>query len=213
MPPPEHPITVAIVEDNAGIRQEFQHLIARYPDLTCVGACRNASNALATLPAAAPEVVLMDIQLPDRSGIECTGRLKSLLPRTHILMFTICEESESILQALSAGAVGYILKSSPPDDIVAAIREAHRGGAPLTGLVARKVVENFHQSSPRTLEVEQLTSREKEVLQLLSRGCIDKQIANQLAISLQTVNSHLKHIYAKLGVRSRTEAVIKFIHV
>jgi DNA-binding NarL/FixJ family response regulator len=203
--------TVAIVEDNAGICQELEHLFSRAPDLRLVAVCRNAPTALRTLPACAPEVILMDIELPGQSGIECTGRLKVLLPQAQILMFTVHDEGEHIMNALAAGAIGYLLKSAPPDDILQAVRDARHGGAPMTGEVARKVIETFHRK-PAADDVAQLTFREREVVQLLTKGLLDKQIADQLAISLQTVNSHLKHIYAKLGVRSRTEAVVKFLH-
>lgn len=208
------PITVAIVEDNAGICQELQHVIRRAPDLRLGAVCRNTQSALRTLPEQPPDVVIMDIQLPGQSGIDCTTRLRTLIPETQVLMFTIHDESEYILKALEAGAIGYILKSAAPDDIIAAVREARNGGSPMTGEVARKVVETFHRdkpvtSAPAASPMAVLTSREREVVQLLINGCLDKHIAEHLSISLQTVNSHLKHIYAKLSVHSRTEVVVR----
>ena len=203
--------TVAIVEDNAGICRELQLALARASDLECVAVCRNVATALQHLPKCAPDVIVMDIQLPDGSGIDCTTSLAHVLPRTQILMFTICAETAQIMSALAAGAVGYILKDASSEEIIDAIREARGGGAPLTDEVARKVVESLHQNSTGGHCIAHLTQREREVLQLLSRGAIDKQIADQLAISLQTVNTHLKHIYGKLQVHSRTEAVVKYL--
>jgi DNA-binding NarL/FixJ family response regulator len=155
----------------------------------------------------------MDIQLPGQSGIECTARLKLVLPQTQILMFTIHAESELILQALRAGAIGYIFKSAAPEEILQAIREAKRGGSPMSGEAARKVVETFHREPAAALGIAQLTFREHEVMKLLAEGLADKQIADRLSISLLTINSHLKNIYPKLGVRSRTEAAIKYLNL
>jgi len=202
---------VAIVEDNAGICQELRRLIERTEDLVCIGACPNVATALRRIPALAPDVLVMDIQLPDGSGIDCTARLKPLLPRTQILMFTICDDRCEIMRALGAGAVGYILKDSSSDEIIAAIRETRNGGSPLTGEVARKVIESLHSSHATPHAAAQLTQREQEVLRLLSQGYFDKQISERLEISLLTVNSHLKHIYAKMQVHSRTEAIAKYL--
>lgn len=210
---PENPIRVALVEDGAGICRELQLMISAHSDLACVAVCRNRDAALARLPEAAPDVVLMDIQLGGGSGIECTARLKPLLPRAQILMFTICDDREQIVAALSAGAIGYLLKSSSADEIVAAIREAHHNGSPMTAEVARKVIETFHVRSIADVasddSISRLTAREVDVVRLLAKGYLDKQIADTLAVSTLTVNSHLKHIYAKLGVHSRTEVVVK----
>lgn len=205
------PTRVAIVEDNSGICRELQHLLATTGDLTCVAACRNVQTALETLPSCAPDVIVMDIQLPGRTGIECTAALKPLLPDAQILMFTIYDDREKIVRALSAGAIGYILKSSTPDEILDAIREAHARGAPMSNEVSRKVIETFHHQPAVHDEIQQLTPREIEVVGLLAKGFVDKQIAEQLAMSVMTVNSHLKHIYAKLNAHSRTEVVVKFI--
>jgi len=154
----------------------------------------------------------MDIQLPDSSGIECTAHLKPRLPNTQVLMFTIYDDNEQIFAALKAGAVGYLLKDSKPEELLAAIRETANGGAPMTAEIARKVITSFHRTSAQLDEFEQLTGREDEILELFSQGLLCKEIADRLGISLETVNSHRKNIYRKLHVRSRTEAVIKYLH-
>ena len=204
-------MTVAIVEDNAGICEELEEIIREDPGCSCVGVCRNVQTALRKIPALAPDVIIMDIQLPDGSGIECTARLKHLLPRTQIMMFTIYEDSEQIFRALEAGASGYLLKRTPPEAMLQAIREIMRGGAPMTGEVARKVIHSFRRTPTQSSDVEQLTPREVEVLELLAKGHLSKEIADRLTVGVETVNSHLKHIYEKLHVRSRTEAVIKYM--
>lgn len=202
---------VAIVEDNAGICHELEYLLGNEPDLTCVATCRNVGSALQILPGCSPDVIIMDIQLPDGSGIDCTAQLKPHLPHSQILMYTIYEDAGMIMNALTAGAIGYILKSAARDEIVAVVREARRGGAPLSGDVARKVVESLQATANRSYCVALLTQRELEVIGSLARGLSAKEIADQLAISLLTVNSHLKHIYGKLGVHSRTEALLKYL--
>ena len=203
--------TLAIVEDSAGICEELQHILAGAADLSCVGVCRNAASALARLPALAPEVIIMDIHLPDGSGIECTARLKRLLPGTQILMFTIHDDTEQIVRALEAGASGYILKNTPGPEILAAVRALRDQGAPMSSEVARKLVESFHRRPVPAAAAEALTPRESEILALLSEGLLYKEIGDRLAIKLDTVGTHVKSIYRKLHVRSRTEAVMKYI--
>ena len=205
-------ITVAIVEDNAGICEELRQIVSNAPGLACVCICRNAQTALRKIPDCRPDVVIMDIQLPDSSGIECTARLKPRLPNTQILMFTIYDDNEQIFAALKAGAVGYLLKDSKPEELLDAIRETANGGAPMTAEIARKVISSFHRTPAQIDEFEQLTRREDEILEHFSRGLLCKEIADRLGISLETVNSHRKNIYRKLHVRSRTEAVIKYLH-
>ena len=202
------PITVAIVEDNAGICEELQQIIAEDRDFTCVCVCRNFKTALTEIPRAQPNVIIMDINLPDGSGIEATRQLKLLLPRTQIMIFTIYEESEEIFRALEAGASGYLLKDTAPEELLLSIQDIHEGGVPMTGEVARKVIHSFHKTPAKT---ELLTTREEEILELLSQGYVSKEIASRLSISTETVKSHLKHIYDKLHVRTRTEAVIKYL--
>ncbi len=205
------PIRVAIVEDNAGICEELEQIVSAAPGLICVGVCRNLKTALQKIPPLTPDVVIMDIQLPDGSGIDCTSRLKRQLPNTQILMFTIYEDSEQICKALEAGASGYILKRSPADAIVRAIHEIKEGGVPMTGEVARKVIQTFRRSPSAADAKEKLTRREEDIMELLVMGCLSKEIADRLSIGIETVNSHLKHIYEKLHVRSRTEAVVKYL--
>lgn len=204
-------ITIAIVEDNAGIAEELEEIIRDDACCKCVGVCRNIQTALRKIPPLAPDVVIMDIQLPDGSGIECTARLKRLLPATQIMMFTIYEDSEQICRALEAGASGYLLKRTAPEVLLRSIHELKHGGVPMTGEVARKVIQSFRREPAGTVKLEQLTPREEEVLNLLAKGCLSKEIARQLSVSVETVNTHLKHIYEKLHVRSRTEAVIKYM--
>ena len=201
---------VALVEDNAGICEELEQIIAeQQPALTCVGVCRNFRTALQKIPLLMPDVIIMDIQLPDGSGIEATAKLKRQLPDTQIIMFTVHEDSELIYKALEAGASGYLLKRTAAQNLVKAIQEVKAGGVPMTGEVARKVIASFRK--PAAPPNETLTRREEEIMQLLVVGCLSKEIADKLSIGLETVNSHLKHIYEKLHVRSRTEAVVKYL--
>lgn len=202
--------TIAIVEDNAGICEELKHVIAGHPDLNCVGVCRNAETALQRVPLLAPDVVIMDIHLPDGSGIQCTSRLKRALPDTQILMFTIHDDTDQIVRALEAGASGYLLKDTGPREILAAIRDVRNHGAPMSRDVARRLVESFHKR-PVAEPMDPLTPRENEILRLLAEGLLYKEIGERLAIKLDTVGTHVKSIYRKLHVRSRTEAVMKFL--
>ncbi len=202
--------TVALVEDNGVICASLERVIAASEDLRCVGVSRNAEHALRTIPTALPEVVLMDIELPGISGIECTARLKRMLPNLRILILTVYKDSEQIFRALEAGASGYLLKRSSSDEILQAIRDVKEGGAPMTAEIAAKVVQSFHKAAPVNDRVQNLTARESEILGLLARGYVAKEIADQLGISYETVRGHLANIYEKLHVRSRTEAVIQY---
>jgi DNA-binding NarL/FixJ family response regulator len=199
-------IKVAIVEDNAALCEELQHVITRAPDLVCVCVCRNAEDALEHIPKAAPDVIVMDIQLPGASGIECTGALKRLLPQTQILMFTIRDDTDHIVKALEAGANGYILKDTEPAEIITAIRDVEKHSAPMSREIARKLVATFHR--PARDAHEPLTVRESEILTLLGEGLLYKEIGDRLAIKLDTVRTHIKSIYRKLHVRSRTQALL-----
>lgn len=204
------PTTVALVEDNAGICEELEQILAeQQPALTCVGVCRNVRTALQKIPQLAPDVIIMDVQLPDGTGIEATSKLKRMLPDTQIIMFTVHEDTEQIYKALEAGASGYLLKRTAAQNLVKAIQEVKEGGVPMTGEVARKVIASFRR--PSAPASEKLTRREEEIMQLLIVGCLSKEIADKLSIGIETVNSHLKHIYEKLHVRSRTEAVVKYL--
>jgi len=203
-------ITVAIVEDDTGIRRSLQWLLKSSPEFQCVAACKNVEEALRILPKAAPQVILMDINLPDRSGIECTARIKELLPSAQVVMITVYGDAEKVFNSLRAGASGYILKRATPERILQAIREVHAGGVPMSSEIARKVLSVFREP-PQATEDQNLSRREQEILELLSQGCANKEIAEKLSISIETVTWHLRHIYNKLHVRSRTQAALKFL--
>ena len=204
-------ITVAIVEDDAGIRQSLEWMLKSSPEFLCVAACKTVEEALRVLPKAAPQVILMDINLPDRSGIECTAAIKELLPSVQVVMITVYGDSEKVFNALRAGASGYILKRTPPEKILQAIREVQAGGVPMSAEIARKVLGTFRELVPAPTPDQDLSRREQEVLELLSQGCANKEIADKLSISIETVTWHLRHIYTKLHVRSRTQAALKFL--
>jgi DNA-binding NarL/FixJ family response regulator len=203
------PIRVALVEDHAPLRQQIAQLIGEAPGFECAGAFADAESALAGLPAVAADVVLMDIQLPKLSGVECVARLKDSLPDVPVVMLTAYDDSETIFQALENGASGYLLKRTPPADLLRSIRDVHRGGAPMNSHIARLVVQSFHRRGASPRPAENLTAREEEVLRLVAQGFINKEIADTLGISLETVRQHLKNCYAKLHVRTRTEAAMK----
>jgi DNA-binding NarL/FixJ family response regulator len=204
-------IKVSIVEDNRGTRESLTELLGRTQALRCVGAHPNGEEALRRIPAEAPDVVLMDINLPGMSGIECVARLKERLPKLQVLMLTTYEESDLIFDSLRKGASGYLLKNMPPSELVSAVEQVHSGGAPMSMQIARKVVNHFQQIKRPASDVEQLTKREQEILALLAKGYLYKEIADQLAITLSTVRAHLHTIYEKLHVQSRTQAVVKYL--
>jgi DNA-binding NarL/FixJ family response regulator len=205
-------IKVAVVEDDAVVRSTLIQLLNETEGFCCVAACATGEEAVAQLPGLRPQVVLMDINLPHMSGIECTRRLKEKCPRAQVLMLTVYEDSDYIFRALRAGATGYMLKRSEPDEVLTAVRDILQGGAPMTSQIARKVVQTFKESSPTLDPQVRLTRREEEILSCLCEGYSDKEIADKLGITVPTVRTHLTHIYEKLHVQSRTEAVIKFLH-
>ena len=205
------PLRIALVEDVPEVRQSWTRLISSFPDFQCVCTCTSAEEALRLLPGAKPDAVLMDIYLPRMSGIECTSRLKALMPQTRIVMLTAVDDEEMIFLALEAGADGYLLKRTKPADLRSALLDVISGGAPMTSEIARRVVESFRNRGKSREETVNLTAREEEVLTLLSKGYSNKEIAEQIQLSVDTVRSHLKHIYEKMHVRSRTEAVIRYI--
>ena len=204
-------IKVAIVEDNSEICDNLSQLLGESTDLSCICMCRNCRSALVKIPASAPDVIVMDIHLPDGSGVDLTARLKQLLPRLHILMYTIRDDDEQIFRALQAGAAGYLLKSTPPHEILGALREVVRGGGPMTSEIARKVIHSFYRPQSEIPQLDALTPRETAVMDLLIEGHASKEIADRLSVSVETVNYHLKQIYQKMHVRSRTEAVVKYL--
>lgn len=211
-PPPAKLTRVAIVEDTADICEGLEHVIGHSPEFTVVCTCRNAETAMRKIPLSAPDVVVMDIQLPDGDGISCIAKLKQMMPETQFMIFTVHDDTELIFKALQVGASGYLLKRTPPDMLLNALREVKNGGAPMTGEVARKVIQSFHKKPAPNVDLpEELTPREEEVMELLAEGYPAKEIAQRLSISADTVNAHLKHIYQKLHVHSRIEAVIKYL--
>jgi DNA-binding NarL/FixJ family response regulator len=204
---------IAIVEDNKVIRESLAAYVHMDPELRCVCACGSAEEALEKLPAVKPDVVLMDIQLPQQSGIECTAQLKQLLPTVRIIMVTVYGNPDLIFKALRAGACGYLLKRCTPEELITAVREVQQGGAPMSREIARKVIAAF-QDEPKPADtasdVENLSPREREILDLLTQGFADKEIADRLGVKHGTVRWHLQHVYEKLHVRTRTEAALKF---
>jgi DNA-binding NarL/FixJ family response regulator len=204
-------IKVSIVEDDRRVRESLAVLINGTAGFCCLGAFPNAEQALKQLPLAWPDVVLMDINLPEMSGIECTAKVKVLNPELQIIMLTVDVESEIIFKSLLAGASGYLIKQTPPAEILAAIADVHRGGSPMSSDIARKVVEYVQQSRSPAEGTTSLSKREHEILVCLSKGHQYKEIADELSISVSTVRTHLRHVYKKLHARSRTEAVVKFL--
>jgi DNA-binding NarL/FixJ family response regulator len=203
-------IRVAIVENKKAARESLARLVQSTPDFLCAGICATAEEALQELPGHQPEVVLMNIQLPKMSGIECTARLQRLLPSVQIVMVSVYENTEHIWAALRAGACGYLPKYCTSEDLVAAVREAHLGGVPMPREIARKVIAAFRQPmTTPAAEVEDLRPSEKKIFDLLAHGLANKEIASRLGLSASTVRWHLENIYRKLHVNSRTEAVLK----
>jgi len=202
-------INIAIVEDDNNIRTSLSLLISGSPGFNCVGSYKSSEEALLKINSSNVEVVLMDINLPNMNGIECTRHLKQKFPTIQIIMQTVYENSEMIFESLKAGASGYLLKRTRPSKILEAIEEVYNGGSPMSSQIARMVVESF-QVSTHIDESYNLTKREKEVLDYLSKGFRYKEIAEELFISMDTIRSHIRNIYEKLQVRSRTEAVLKY---
>ena len=203
-------IKVSIVEDDAKLRETLVRYFAGQSGFRCVRAYANAEAALADLPLHLPDVVLMDINLPGMNGIECVSRLRLVAPQLKIIMLTVFEEGEQVFQALSAGAFGYLVKSNRPAKILEAIREVFDGGSPMSGNIARKVVQSFQAQAQAHAETDALSARELEVLQSLSKGHTYKEISSNLGISLGTVRTYIQRIYEKLHVHSHAEAVMKF---
>lgn len=204
---------VAIVEDDRKAREIFVEWVNRAGGFRCVSDHGSAEDAIEVLPKGNPQVIFMDINLPGMNGVECVRKLKVLLPEAQFVMLTVYEDSDHIFQALQAGATGYLLKRTPRAELVAAMRDVHAGGSPMTTSIARKVVKAFHQASQPQPAVAELSTRENEVLQLLAQGFLYKEIADALNVAVPTVNTYIRRIYEKLHVRSRTEAVARFAHL
>ncbi|MBE0647022.1 MAG: response regulator transcription factor [Bacteroidales bacterium] len=205
------PIRIAIVEDDKTVREGLQMLLNGSPGYSCVAVFGSGEEALAGLPEISPDVVLMDINLPGINGIECILKLKELDLSMVFIMLTVFEDADAIFKSLSAGACGYLLKHTPPVKLLEAIQDVHRGGSPMSGEIARKVVQSFQHPTTKTSTSLILTKREEEILGFLAEGYFYKEIAASLNISVETVRTHIRNIYEKLQVRTRTEAVLKYL--
>jgi RNA polymerase sigma factor (sigma-70 family) len=205
------PTTISIVEDNDQLRSTLARVLNRAEDFQCLSQFANAEDALKRLPQEKPNVVLMDINLPGMNGVECVRQLKPLCPTTQVIMLTVYEDTENIFNALAAGAPGDMLKRTPRAELIEAIRDVLKGGSPMTTHIARKVVQSFQRSAASAQATEELSPRETEVLDCLAKGFLYKEIAEKLGISYETVHTYIRRIYEKLQVRTRTEAVAKFL--
>lgn len=201
-------ITISIVEDQREMRESLAEYLGNAPELRCVGAHATGEEGVRNIPKENPDVALIDINLPGMNGIQCVARLRKLLPRIQVLMLTTYDDGDLIFDSLRAGANGYLLKNLTQEEMVQAVRQVHAGGAPMSLQIARKVINHFHEAKPAS-ELEHLTGRELEILRLLAKGHMYKEIADQLAISMSTVRTHVSAVYDKLHVHSRTEAAIK----
>ena len=205
------PISVSIVEDNDQLRGTLARLLDRSEGFRCLSHYANAEEALKDLPQVRPDVVLMDINLPGMNGVQCVRQLKALLPQIQVMMLTVYEDTENIFNALAAGASGYMLKRTSSKELLEAIQDVQRGGSPMTMHIARKVVQSFQQTAATAQPTENLSEREQQVLDCLCQGLMYKEIAEKLGISYETVHTYIRRIYEKLQVRTRTEAVAKFL--
>jgi len=204
-------ITVSIVEDNDQLRGTLARVISRAEGFQCLSQHANAETALEALPRERPNVVLMDINLPGMSGVECVRRLKQLLPEVQVVMLTAYEDTENIFNSLAAGASGYLLKRTSSAELLEALKDVQKGGSPMTTHIARKVVQSFQKAGDSPTSTENLSAREQEILDCLSQGFLYKEIAEKLGISYETVHTYIRRIYEKLQVRTRTEAVANFL--
>jgi DNA-binding NarL/FixJ family response regulator len=202
---------IVLVEDQPDVSENWSRLINSFPDFTCIRTCISGEEAMREIPALQPDVILMDIFLPRMSGIECTARLKAILPNTQIIILTAMNDRELIFLALEAGADGYLLKRTKPADLRQALMDALEGGAPMTSQIARRVIETFRRKVKTQEKAVGLSAREEEILVLLTKGLSNKLIADQIGLSYDTVSSHLKRVYQKLHVNSRTEAVLRYL--
>ena len=205
------PISVSIVEDSDQLRGTLARVLSRAAGFSCVSQYANAEDAVKDLPQVKPDVVLMDINLPGMNGVECVRQLKKLLPGVQVMMLTVYEDTDNIFNALAAGASGYMLKRTPTAELLQAIQDVLKGGSPMTMHIARKVVQSFQKSRAPSATTENLSEREQQVLDLLSQGLIYKEIADKIGVSYETVHTYVRRIYEKLQVRTRTEAVAKFL--
>jgi DNA-binding NarL/FixJ family response regulator len=202
-------IRIIIIEDDEAVREGLRLLINGSTGYQCVAACRTAENALQLIPELLPQVALMDINLPGMNGIECVVHIKNNWPEIQVMMLTVFDNTEEIYKSLTAGATGYLLKKTPPAKLLEAISELVDGGSPMSGEIARKVVQTFAKPITQSIQESNLTSREYEILSYLAKGFLYKEIAAELFISIETVRTHIRKIYQKLQVRTRTEALLK----
>jgi DNA-binding NarL/FixJ family response regulator len=209
----KQPIRIALVDDSPDLRENITGYLEAFPEFKCVNTYASAESALAGLPRDEPDIVLMDINLGENvmDGIQCVRHLKVLLPKVQIVMLTVFEDSRKIFRTLAAGASGYLLKRQRPDELVAAIREVVAGGAPMSTPIARIVVKSFQSAPDHDQKVEELSERERQVLQGLAQGLVYKQIAEELDVSIHTVRNYIRRIYEKLHVRTGAEAVAKYL--
>jgi DNA-binding NarL/FixJ family response regulator len=209
--PQNIPIRIALVEDDKTVREGLQMLLNGSPGFSCIAVYSSGEDALTGIPEMLPDVVLMDINLPGINGIECILKLKEKNLPVLFIMLTVFEDPDAIFQSLSAGACGYLLKHTPPVKLLEAIQDVYRGGSPMSGEIARKVVQSFQHNPTKTNTSETLTKREEEILGFLAQGYFYKEIAGSLSISVETVRTHIRNIYEKLQVRTRTEAILKYL--
>ena len=205
------PLRVALVEDQPEVRESWVRLINSFPDFSCICTCISGEEAVRIIPQEAPDVILMDIFLPRMSGIECTARLKALLPAVQIVILTAMDDKELVFLALEAGADGYLLKRTKPSDLRVSLLNVLAGGVPMSSQIARLVIESFRRKANIKDESLRLSFREEQILQLLSQGHSNKVIADKLQLSIDTVCTHLKHVFNKLHVSSRTEAAVLYM--
>lgn len=209
MPGQPEKIKVVIIEDDKEMREGLESIVRFHPALECLATYPSAEEALEHISSGIPDIILMDIHLPGISGIECVRKLKPLLASAQFMMCTVYEDNENVFDSLCAGATGYLLKNSPPGMITDAIIDLYHGGSPMSSVIARKVINAFQPVPEQGTEMEKLTKREREMLDLLAKGYRYKEIADQLFISFETVRTHIHNIYEKLQVQSRTEALNK----
>jgi DNA-binding NarL/FixJ family response regulator len=205
-------IKILIVEDDQAVREGLRILISGSRGFNCVAACASAEDALRNIPETLPDVVLMDINLPGMNGIDCVVCIRSAHPEIQVMMLTVFDNSEEIFKSLAAGATGYLLKKTPPARLLEAITDLVNGGSPMSGEIARKVVQAFMKPAAYQFPDANLTPREEEILSYLAKGYLYKEIANALFINIETVRTHIHKIYQKLQVRTRTEVLLKFMN-
>ena len=206
-------IAISIIEDDVPAREILAEWIRRAEGFQCVSEHADAESALGSLPREKPAVVLVDINLPGINGIECIRRLKPVLPQTQFVILTVYEDDNHIFKALAVGASGYLLKQTPRQMLLTALREVNAGGSPMSSSIARKVVQSFRRPASVPGDAVSLSPREQEVLELLARGFLYKEIADSLHLSVQTVNTYIRRIYEKLHVRSRAQAIAVYAHL